>query len=110
MYTMLSTRERITILLEQSSEFLDVEEIIDLLQLDEKPKVVYEHLKHIAKSVWRKSNGEKRLVMLLPRCKDCGYVFKDLEEPWKPNKCPRCKSRRIEPPRFKIVHIQKSKK
>lgn len=65
---------------------------------------VYEHLTYIAKSVWSRSQGREVLLMEPPVCKKCGYVFKDLNKPKKPSKCPRCKSEWISPPRFIISH------
>ncbi|HID42001.1 MAG TPA: transcriptional regulator, partial [Pyrodictium sp.] len=46
--------------------------------------------------------GRAVLYMIPPRCRNCGYVFTDLDSPKKPSKCPMCKSQRIEPPRFYI--------
>lgn len=98
-------RERIIKLLIESSRPLTAYEIALMLSLDPKTgeKEVYEHLKHVAKTVWRRSGGRYALFMEPPRCRNCGYIFKDLREPKKPSKCPRCKSQRIDPPRFKIM-------
>lgn len=94
-------RERMTKLLKESSEPLTAEEIATLLGLtDLKPKDVYEHLKHIAKSV--RARGHE-VLMLPPSCRSCGYVFTSLDKPKKPSRCPKCKSERIAPPAFKIV-------
>jgi len=96
-----STRERIVELLTKSDEPLTIDEIADSLGLDRsKRSEIYEHLTHIAKSVKQKG---LILVMVPPKCKSCGYVFKDLTKPRKPSKCPRCRSERIYPPRFKIL-------
>ncbi len=35
-------------------------------------------------------------------CKKCGYQFTDRERLKKPSRCPRCKSERIDPPRFYV--------
>jgi len=61
------------------------------------PQEVYEHLRHLAKSVYSRSGGGEVLLMVPPRCRRCGYVFKDLESPRKPSRCPRCRSEWIEP-------------
>ena len=99
----MSTRERIAELLERSSEPLSAEEIAALLGLDRsRVREVYEHLAHIAKTVRRSSGGRRALLMVPPRCRACGYVFRDLKKPRRPSKCPRCGSQRIEPPRFAI--------
>ncbi|MGC8974734.1 MAG: transcriptional regulator [Thermoprotei archaeon] len=81
---------------------LTAEEIVNELGLKITPKEVYEHLEHIAKSIRRTYRNAYVLVMIPPTCKSCGYVFKDLEKPRKPSKCPRCKSEKIKPPAFKI--------
>ncbi len=94
-----SVRKRIIRVLESSPEPLDVDAIANIIGI-ENPREIYEHLKHIAKSI-RKSDT-KNLLMMPPKCKKCGYIFKDLDVPKKPSKCPRCKSELIEPPRFII--------
>lgn len=81
---------------------LTAEEIVNELGLKITPKEVYEHLEHIAKSIRRTYRNAYVLVMIPPTCKSCGYVFKDLEKPRKPSKCPRCKSEKIKPPAFKV--------
>jgi len=56
----------------------------------------------LARSVYSRSGGGEALLMVPPRCRRYGYVFKDLESPRKPSRCPRCRSEWIEPPRFTI--------
>jgi len=97
-----TSRERITRLLRETTRPLSVDEIISILQLEESPRDVYEDLQHIAKSIYAKSGGREVLLMEPPYCRKCGYVFKDLEKPKKPSRCPRCRSEWIEPPRFMI--------
>ncbi|MDH5816077.1 MAG: transcriptional regulator [Candidatus Nezhaarchaeota archaeon] len=95
-------RERIIKILRDSSEPLTADNIITLLGLaDIKSRDVYEHLKHIAKSV--RAKGHEVLVMIPPSCRTCGFTFTNLDKPKKPSKCPKCKSERIAPPAFKIV-------
>ncbi len=103
-----TVREKIIRILRESKTPLSAAEIAAELGLNPigGEKIVYEHLKHIAKSVWRSSRGRESLFMIPPRCMKCGYVFKDLREPRKPSKCPRCKSQWIEPPRFKIMEYK----
>lgn len=97
-----TVRERIARILRENLEPLTAEDIITLLgSTDLKPKDVYEHLKHIAKSVRAKSHDV--LVMVPPSCRSCGFTFTNLDKPKKPTKCPKCKSERITPPAFKIV-------
>ena len=99
-----TTRERILRLLLESRKPLSAAEIATLLGLDpvHAEKEIYSHLKHIAKTLRRRYGGRYTLYMVPPRCRNCGYIFKDLSEPRRPSKCPRCRSQRIEPPRFYI--------
>ncbi|MEM0037309.1 MAG: transcriptional regulator [Zestosphaera sp.] len=99
----LTTRERILNLLLRSEGPLTAEDIISELGLRVTPGEVYEHLKHVAKTLKRAYGGSYYLAMVPPTCRSCGYVFKGLEEPRKPSKCPKCRSQRINPPAFKIV-------
>ena len=99
----LTARERIIELLEESDTFLTADEISYLLNGEVNPSEVYEHLRHIARSVRRHSGGKKVLLMKPPICRRCGYMFKDLSRPRKPSRCPRCRSEWIEPPAFKIA-------
>jgi len=95
-----SIRKKIIRVLEGSPEPLDVDTIASIVGI-ENPREIYEHLRHIAKSI-RRSNHTKALLMIPPKCRRCGYIFKDLDEPKKPSKCPACKGESIEPPRFII--------
>ena len=100
-----TVRERIIRLLEEASHPLSAEEIAAHLGLDPRTgvKEVYAHLQHVARTVWRRSRGRKQVFMEPPSCRACGYVFKGLDRPRKPSKCPRCGSQRIDPPRFIIM-------
>ncbi len=97
-------RERILRLLMESRQPLTAREIAVLVGLDpvRGEKEVYEHLRHLAKTLRRRHGGRAVLYMIPPRCRDCGYVFRDLREPRRPSRCPRCRSQRIEPPRFYV--------
>jgi len=99
-----TTRERIIRLLMESKTPLSARDIALELGLDPKlgERMVYEHLLHIAKTIRRQSGGRLALYMMPPKCRNCGYVFKNLDKPRKPSRCPRCKSERIDPPLFKI--------
>ncbi len=99
-----TVRERIIGLLMEARRPLTAKEIAEMVGLDpvRGETEVYEHLKHIAKTLRRRYGGRAVLYMIPPRCRNCGYVFTDLREPKKPSRCPRCKSQRIEPPRFYI--------
>ena len=96
-YEFLTVREKIVLLLKRSEKPLTAKEIKEILGI-EKEKEVYEHLNHIAKSSKHK---EYELIVFLPYCRDCNYVFK-LDIIKKPSRCPRCKSENIEPPKFLI--------
>ncbi|HDD26411.1 MAG TPA: transcriptional regulator [Acidilobales archaeon] len=99
-------RERIIELLISTKEPLDVRDIATYLGLDlREADIIYDHLRHAAKTIRRLSEGRLQLVMQPPYCLNCGYVFKDLDRPRKPSKCPKCKSQRIAPPRFKIIEV-----
>ncbi len=103
METMETLRERIKKLLIATSTPLTIEEIANELGVErERVKDIYSHLTHIAKTVRRESRGRLILYMVPPICRNCGYVFKNLNKPRKPSKCPKCGSQRIEPPRFII--------
>jgi predicted Zn-ribbon and HTH transcriptional regulator len=98
----LTIRERIIELLRSAREPLTAEDIVRILGLEIPVREVYEHLLHIAKTIRSKSQGREVLLMEPPVCRKCGYVFRDLDKPKKPSRCPRCKSEWISPPRFII--------
>jgi predicted Zn-ribbon and HTH transcriptional regulator len=99
----LTTRERIVEVLKSANRPLTAEEIANLIGGDVSPREIYDHLAHIAKTIRARSGGREVLVMEPPQCRKCGYVFKDLEVPKKPSRCPRCKSEWISPPRFLVI-------
>ncbi len=95
-------RKRIIRLLMESRRPLTAREIAELLGLPPREeRRIYEEIRHAAKTLARTSN--LRIYMIPPRCAKCGYVFKDLDKPRRPSRCPRCKSERIEPPAFYIA-------
>ena len=99
-------RERIKNLLMNVKEPLTVDEIALELGVErENIKDIYEHLRHVAKTIRRESKGKLALFMLPPKCKNCGYVFKNLNKPRRPSKCPRCGSQRIDSPKFIISEV-----
>jgi len=89
-----SLRERIIDLLMDNS--LTAKEICNLLDLEpNRVKEVYSNIEKIAKIVRKKG---LELMVMYPRCKNCGFEFSKI----KASKCPRCKSERIEDARFMI--------
>ncbi len=100
----LTLRERIYLLLKESPEPLDARTIASHLGLpDSERGRVEEALRHLYRSVKRRSGGMESLEVVPARCLDCGYVFPKKEGEFKkPSKCPRCKSQRIEGPWFYI--------
>ncbi len=99
-----TVRERIIKVLMESRRPLTAREIAELVGLDpvRGEREVYEHLRHIAKTLKRRHGGRAVLYMIPPVCRNCGYVFRDLREPRRPSRCPKCRSQRIEPPKFYI--------
>jgi len=101
----LTLRKKIIKVLQESNQPLNKEEILEILNIDIKKRGdirVYEHLRHIAKTI---SKGQKQLIMIPPRCKNCGYIFRQVRKIKEPSRCPKCKSERIEPPKFKIIEL-----
>lgn len=96
----LTTRERIIQVLLSSTTPLDIYQIQEAAGLDLKPSEIYEELEHVAKTLKRRG---MRLVVVPARCRSCGYEFRDRERLKKPSRCPRCKSERIDPPKFYII-------
>ena len=87
------------------------QEIIDLLSQEEltaleisrmvgiREKAVLDHLPHIARSMEARN---KRLHITPPRCRECGYAFRDRRRFSRPSRCPRCKSEALEEPGFRV--------
>lgn len=59
-------------------------------------------LRHVERSV--RAQG-RRLVVEPPACRDCGFAFpgRSRRHLHPPGRCPRCRSHRIDPPRFRIT-------
>ena len=62
-------------------------------------KDVYSHLTHIERTV---SAQGKTLAIMPSRCFKCGYTFKNRRRFTRPGRCPRCRSRHIDAPLFRI--------
>lgn len=93
-------RERLIKILLESKEPLTIHQLQSLAQTELEPNELYEELEHVRKTLKRMGY---RLVIVPATCKKCGYQFTDREKLKKPSRCPRCKSERIEPPRFYVV-------
>ena len=76
---------------------LSAREISAEIGISEKEAV--DHLGHIRIAV-RKSR--ERLMIIPAECKKCGFKFKKRERLTKPGKCPICRHKHIQEPRFSI--------
>lgn len=63
---------------------------------------VAEHLSHLAQSL--EHSGEQ-LQIIPPCCVKCGFSFEERTRHNKPSRCPRCRSERISPARFRVVTL-----
>ena len=61
---------------------------------------VAEHLRHLEHTL---SHGSERLRTTAPECIGCGFRFEARQKHSRPSRCPRCKSERLSPPRFRIA-------
>ncbi len=59
---------------------------------------VIEDLEHVRTSL----RPPERLRVEPPECDSCGYIFRDRVRIGTPSRCPRCRSERIAPPRYRI--------
>jgi transcriptional regulator len=59
-----------------------------------------DHLRHLEHTV---SQGAERLNKTAPHCIQCGFMFEARQKHSRPSRCPRCKSERLSPPRFRIT-------
>ncbi len=104
-------RERIARILREAERPLTAYEIALRLGMDPRAeREIYTHIAHLAKSVRRRSGGREFVVMFPPRCRNCGYVFRDIDRPRRPSRCPSCRSTRIMPPMFMIASRQTHKR
>lgn len=93
-------RERLAKVLLESREPLTIYQLQALVNTELKPSELYDELEHVKKTLKRMGY---RLEIVPATCKKCGYVFSDREKLKKPSRCPRCKSERIEPPKFFVT-------
>ena len=85
---MLTRRERITELLEQTDIPLTDQDICNLLDIKNRA-TVYEDIEHIAITV---KNRGKELLIRPASCGKCGYTFAKRKSAKRPSKCPKCRS------------------
>ena len=60
-----------------------------------------DELRHVERSLRRQG---RKLVVDGPTCRECGFGFpgRAARHLHPPGRCPRCRSQRIEPPKFRI--------
>ncbi len=88
--------EDIIRVLEEDKRGLTAREICIRLGLEpDREKEIYRTLDRISRILRRKG---KRLFMIPPRCRECGFTSNRMRI----SKCPNCKSERIEDARFLI--------
>ena len=95
-------REQIIKLLKSSDSFISAEQIAISLDVRD-VRLIYSDLQHIAKTIKGLSGGRETLIMDPPKCRKCGFIFKNTKHIKKPGRCPRCRSTWIEPAKFKII-------
>ncbi len=101
MNNMETRREQIIKMLRNSDRFISAEQIARSLDVKD-VRSIYSDIQHIAKTIRSLSGGKEIVIMDPPRCRKCGFVFKNMKHLGKPGRCPKCKSTWIEPARFKI--------
>lgn len=95
---MLTRRERIARILEETDDPLTAEDLRQILDIRSR-SIIYEDLDHIAKSV--RTRG-KQLLVKPASCGKCLYTFSMKKSSKPPTKCPKCKSEWILAPSFII--------
>uniref|UniRef100_A0A7J3ZIW2 Transcriptional regulator n=1 Tax=Fervidicoccus fontis TaxID=683846 RepID=A0A7J3ZIW2_9CREN len=101
----LTLREKIYLLLKESSRPLDVREIMARLNIPLQDRArVEESIEHLKTSIKRKTAGREKLEVVPPKCVNCGYVFRGRDSSKKPSRCPNCRSQRIRGPWFYLKY------
>jgi transcriptional regulator len=91
-----TVRQRIADLIR--AEELTAHEISQRASIPERE--VAEHLRHLEHTF---AHGPERLRTTAPHCIPCGFVFETRRKHSRPSRCPRCKSERLSPPRFRLT-------
>jgi transcriptional regulator len=71
-------------------------------ELETTARLLEDDLRHVERTLRR---SPARLVCEPPRCRECGFAFRD-RAPHRfqpPGRCPRCRSERIAEPRLRIL-------
>jgi|LNFM01.2.fsa_nt_gb hypothetical protein len=74
---------------------LEISGIVGIAQRE-----VGDHLEHLRRT---QAHGDERLEVTPARCRTCSFEFETRERLARPSRCPKCKSERLDPPRFRIV-------
>jgi hypothetical protein len=69
-------------------------------ELGIKEKEVYEHLRHVERSV---AAAGGRFITTPSECLLCGYVFEDRRRLNRPSRCPVCRRSKLQSPSFRVV-------
>jgi predicted Zn-ribbon and HTH transcriptional regulator len=87
-------QEMIRLLVDAEMSARDLSQALKIREKD-----VYDHLRHIKRSV---DSSGKTLRVMAARCLGCGYIFESRDRFTSPGKCPRCKNEHIEDPKYRI--------
>lgn len=100
-----TTREKLVeIFLSNPGTEFSLRELLAMLSLRESDaKRLLDDLNHVSKTIRRLTGDAAYLAMRPPVCRNCGYVFKELDSARWPSRCPKCKSERIAPPSFVLI-------
>jgi predicted Zn-ribbon and HTH transcriptional regulator len=93
-----TVRESLRRVLREADAPLSALEISGLVGIAQRE--VGEHLEHLRRT---QANRDERLEVVAARCLKCSFEFEAREKLGRPSRCPKCKSERIDPPRFRIV-------
>ena len=77
-----------------SKQAMTLRELAEWFHADAKDVLI--DLQHVSIAL------KKRFVMDPSQCRNCGFVFKDMEKLKRPSKCPECKGEKVSEPIFSI--------
>lgn len=58
------------------------------------------HLPHVLRSL---AAAGVPVEVAVPHCLGCGFAFVERERVTRPSRCPKCRSERISPPRYRVL-------